>query len=111
MVSGWPQIDLLGSNCRLYARSGCVLVPDNGSPMGTVWLGGDFEMSDCSTQEGALAGSSVEAGTAARDIVNAKLFSIQEPHGQTCQGMQNQKPGIGRWQWVCREQRENKPTI
>lgn len=75
----------MGSDCRFYARSGYVLVPDNGSPVGTVWLGGNFKMSDCSTQEGALAGSSVEAGTAARNIVSAELFSIREPHRQACQ--------------------------
>lgn len=83
------------SDCRLEARSGYVLVPDNGSLVGTVWLGGDLAVSDCSTQEHALAGSSAEAGTLARDIVRAELFSMQEAHGQTCQDAQNEEPGIG----------------
>lgn len=48
-------------------------------------------MSDCSTQEDALAGSSVEAGTLARDIVSAELFSMQETRGQTCQDAQSQE--------------------
>lgn len=90
----WAQVDLFGSDFRLQARSGYVLVPDNGSLVGTVWLG-DLAASDCSTQEDALAGSSVEAGTLARDIVSAKLFPMQEAHGQTCQDAQNQEPGIG----------------
>lgn len=51
-------------------------------------------MSDCSTQEDALAGSSIEAGTLARDIVSAELFSMQEAHGQTCQDAQDQEAGV-----------------
>ena len=80
----WTQVDLFGSDYRLEARSGYVLVPDNGSFVGTVWLGEDLAVSDCSTQADALAGSSVEAGTLARDIVRVELFSMQEAHGQTC---------------------------
>lgn len=35
---------------------------------------------------GVLAGSRVEPGTAARDIVSAKSYSpCKEPRGQTCQ--------------------------
>lgn len=88
------QVDLFGSDCRIQARSGYVLISDNGSLVGTVWLGGDLAVSDCSTQEDALAGSSVEAGTLARDIVSAELFSMQEAHGQTCQDAQDQEAGV-----------------
>lgn len=91
----WTQVDLFGSDCRLQARSGYVLVPGNGSLVGTVWLGGDLAVSDCSTQADALAGSSAEAGTLARDIVSAEPFSMQEAHGQTWQDAQNEEPGIG----------------